>query len=103
MTNTRATSESLNEALAHLNEASKERLEDIKKLVEEKYTDLKHAFGGAARATGGWVKEQGVEVADTAKLTASAVDETVRRYPWAFVGGAAATGFLVGLLVSKHR
>lgn len=103
MTNTGATSESLNEALAHLNEASKERREEIKKLVDEKYTDLKHAFGGAARATGGWVKEQGTEVADTAKLTASVVDKSVRKYPWAYVGGAAATGFLVGLLVSRRK
>jgi ElaB/YqjD/DUF883 family membrane-anchored ribosome-binding protein len=103
MTNTRATSESLNEALAHLNEASKERREEIRKLVDEKYTDLKHAFGGAARATGGWVKEQGMEVADTAKLTATTVDKSVRKYPWAYVGGAAATGFLVGLLVSKRK
>jgi ElaB/YqjD/DUF883 family membrane-anchored ribosome-binding protein len=103
MTNTRATSESLNEALAHLNEASKERREEIRKLVDEKYTDLKNAFGGAARATGGWVKEQGMEVADAAKLTASVVDKSVRKYPWAYVGGAAATGFLVGMLVSRRK
>ena len=67
MVNTRATSESLNEALAHLNEATKERRQEVQKLVDEKYTDLKSAFGGAARATGGWVKEQSKEVADRAK------------------------------------
>jgi len=103
VTNTRATSESLNEALAHLNEASKERREEVQKLLDEKYTDLKHAFGGAARASANWTKEQGVEVADMAKLTASTVDKSVRKYPWAYVGGAAAAGLLVGLMVGRRR
>ena len=103
MTNARATSESLNEALSHLNEASKERREEVQKLIDEKYTDLKHAFGGVARASAGWVKEQGREVGDTAKLATSTVDHSVRRYPWAYFGGAAATGFLVGLLASRRK
>ena len=101
MADTRATSESLNEALAHLNDAAKERREEVQKLVDERYTDLKSAFGGAARATGGWVKEQSREVADKARLTASTVDKSVRKYPWAYVGGAAAAGLLVGLMVRR--
>jgi ElaB/YqjD/DUF883 family membrane-anchored ribosome-binding protein len=103
MTNTKATSESLNQALAHLNEAAKERREEVQKLVDEKYTDLRHAFGGAARATGGWVKEQGREVSDGARLTARTVDKSVRRFPWYYVGGAAATGLLVGLLAGRRK
>ena len=103
MADTRATSESLNQALAHLNEAAKERREEVRKLVDEKYTDLRHAFGGAARATGGWVKEQSREVADGARLTASTVDKSVRRYPWYYIGGAAATGLLVGLLAGRRK
>ena len=103
MTNKRATSETLNEALAHLNEAAKESRDEIRKLVDERYTNLKHAFGSAARATGGWVKDQGMEAADTAKLTAGTVDKSVRQYPWAYIGGAAATGFLVGLLASRRK
>ena len=103
MTNTKATSESLNQALAHLNEAAKERREEVQKLVDERYTDLKSAFGGAARATGGWVKEQSREVADKARLTASTVDKSVRKHPWHYVGGAAATGLLVGLLAGRRK
>jgi ElaB/YqjD/DUF883 family membrane-anchored ribosome-binding protein len=96
MTTTEAGSESLNEALAHLNEASKERREEVQKLLDEKYTDLKVALGGAAHASAEWAKEQGTELADKAKLTASVIDKSVRKYPWAYVGGAIATGFLVG-------
>ena len=103
MTNTRAGSEMLHESLAHLNEASKERRDEIQKLLDEKYTDLKSAFGGAARASAGWVKEQSREVGDTAVLAANTVDQSVRRYPWAYVGGAAVSGLLIGLLVAGRR
>ncbi len=103
MTTARAGNETLHEALTQLNEASKERREEIRKLVDEKYTNLRDAFGGAARASSDWMREQSKEVADTAKVTAAAVDRSVHRYPWAYIGGAAATGFVVGLLVSKHK
>lgn len=103
MSTTRAGSESLHQALAHLNEAAKESREEIQKLVNERYTNLKHAFSGAAQASAGWVKEQGAEVADRAKMTATAVDKSVHRNPWAYVGGAAATGFVIGLLVGRRK
>jgi ElaB/YqjD/DUF883 family membrane-anchored ribosome-binding protein len=103
MATARAGNETLHEALAQLNEASKERREEIQKLIDDKYTNLRDAFGGAARASADWVKEQGKEMADASKLTAVAVDRSVRRHPWAYVGGAAATGFLLGLLVSRRK
>lgn len=105
MSNTKAGTEMLDEALARLNEASKERREDVQKLLDEKYTDLKSAFGGVAHASADWVREQGREIGDTSKLAARTVDHSVRRHPWYYVGGAAASGLLVGLLVGRlnHR
>ena len=103
MAHTAASTESLHEALGHLNEAAKESREEIQKLVNERYTNLKHAFTGAAQASAGWVKEQGAEVADKAKMTATAVDKSVHRNPWAYVGGAAATGFVLGLLIGRRK
>ncbi len=103
MSTARAGNESLHQALTHLNEAAKESREEIQKLVNERYTNLKHAFSGAAQASAGWVKEQGMEVADKAKMTATAVDKSVHRNPWAYVGGAAATGFVIGLLVGRRK
>ncbi len=103
MTTARTGNESLHEALAHLNEAAKESREEIQKLVNERYTNLKHAFTGAAQASASWAKEQGTEVADKAKLTATAVDKSVHRNPWAYVGGAAATGFVLGLLIGRRK
>ena len=103
MTQTAAGTEKLNEALAHLNEAAKERREELQALLAGKYTDLKAAVGGAANASADWMKEQGKEVGDTAKLAASTVDHSVRKHPWYYVGGAALGGLLLGFLLGRHR
>jgi len=103
MTHTAANTEKLNEALAHLNEAAKERREELDKLIAEKYTDLKSALGGAAGASAGWVREQGREVGDAAKLATSTVDHSAHEHPWYYVGGAALGGLLLGFLLGRHR
>lgn len=102
MSNTKAGTEMLDEALAHVNEAAKERREDVKRLVDEKYTDLRSAVGGAANASADWAREQGREVGDKARLAARTVNRSVRTHPWYYVGGAAASGLLVGLLVGRR-
>lgn len=103
MTTAETGNESLHEALAHLNEAAKESRGEIQKLVSEKYTHLRDTFTDAAKASAGWVKEQGVEAADKAKMTATAVDKSVHRNPWAYIGGAAATGLVLGLLIGRRK
>lgn len=103
MANTTATIETLDAALAHLNEAARERRGELQKLLAEKYTDLGSAFGDAAHASADWMKEQGREVGDTAKLAATTVDHSVRKHPWYYVGGAALGGLLIGLLITHRR
>jgi ElaB/YqjD/DUF883 family membrane-anchored ribosome-binding protein len=95
--------EKLDEALAHLNEAARERRGELQKLLAEKYTDLWSAFGGAAQASANWVGEQGKEVGATARLAAVTVNHSVRKHPWYYVGGAAAGGLLIGLLAGRRR
>jgi ElaB/YqjD/DUF883 family membrane-anchored ribosome-binding protein len=103
MTHTAANTEKLNEALAHLNEAAKESREELQTLVADKYTELKAALGDAAHTSADWVKEKGKEAGDTAKLAASTVDDSVRKHPWYYIGGAAAGGLLIGLLINGRR
>jgi ElaB/YqjD/DUF883 family membrane-anchored ribosome-binding protein len=103
MIHTAASTEKLNEALAHLNEAAKERREELQTLLAEKYTDLRSALGVAANASADWMKEQGREVGDSAKLAASTVDHSIRKHPWYYIGGAALGGLLIGLLISGRR
>lgn len=103
MTHATAGTEKLHEALAHLNEAAKERREELQKLVSDKYTDLWSALGGAAQASASWVGEQGREVGATAQLAAATVDRSIRKHPWYYVGGAAVGGLLIGLLVGRRK
>ncbi len=103
MAHAAATEESLNAAMAHLNEAARERREEVRKLLAEKYTDLRSAFGGAAQASADWMKEQGREAADTAKLAASTMDHSVHKHPWYYVGGAAVGALVLGFLLGRHR
>ena len=103
MTHAAAGTEKLNEALAHLNEAARERRDELRTLLSEKYTDLKAAIGGAAGASANWMKEGGREVGETAKLAASTVDHSLRKHPWYYVGGAAVGGLLIGLLIGRPR
>lgn len=103
MTHAAVGTEKLNEALAHLNEAAKERREELQTLLAEKYTDLKAALGGAAHASGDWVREQSREAGDAAKLAASTVDHSVHKHPWYYVGGAAVGALILGFLLGRHR
>jgi ElaB/YqjD/DUF883 family membrane-anchored ribosome-binding protein len=101
MINTTPGTDKLDAAQAHLNEAAKERRTDLQKLISEKYTDLGAAFGSAAGASANWMKEQGREVGDKAKLAASTVDDSIHKHPWYYVGGAAVGGLLIGLLIGR--
>jgi ElaB/YqjD/DUF883 family membrane-anchored ribosome-binding protein len=103
MTHTAASTEKLDEALAHLNEAAKESREELQTLLAEKYTDLKAALGGAAHTSADWAKGKGKEAGETAKLAVSTVDDSVRKHPWYYIGGAALGGLLIGLLISGRR
>jgi len=103
MTHTAASTEKLDESLAHLNEAAKERREELQALLTEKYTDLKAALGGAAHASADWMKEQGREAGDAAKLAASTVDHSIHKHPWYYVGGAAVGALILGFLLGRHR
>ena len=93
----------LNESLAHLDQAARERREELNKLLTDKYTDLKSAVGEAAGASAVWLKEQGREVGDKAGQVARSVDHSVHGHPWYYIGGAALGGLLLGFLLARHR
>ena len=103
MTHTTHSADKLHEALALLNEAAKEKREEVQRLIAEKYTDLTSVLGDAAQASGHWLKKEGNLVADTAKEAASTADESVRKHPFYYIGGAAAVALILGLLLLLGR
>jgi ElaB/YqjD/DUF883 family membrane-anchored ribosome-binding protein len=114
METTKTGSENIAEALKLLEEAAKQKKAELKSVMSDKYMHLrsvvmeaesglvhslcdakKHAVEAAVHA-----KEVGVE---KAKEIASEVDVSVHRNPWAYIGGTAVIGLLLGYVLGRDR
>jgi ElaB/YqjD/DUF883 family membrane-anchored ribosome-binding protein len=114
METTKTSSENIAEALKLLEEAAKQKKDELKHVMADKYTHLRsaiieaesglaksltevklHAVEAAARA-----KEVGVE---KAKELAGDVDASVHRNPWPYIGGTAVIGLLLGFVLGRDR
>ena len=76
------------EALQLLNEAAKEKKEDVVKLLSEKYSHIKDALS-EGRDKAGEVFEE--------------VDEKVRKNPWPYIGGVAIGALLLGYILGNQK
>jgi ElaB/YqjD/DUF883 family membrane-anchored ribosome-binding protein len=93
----------ISEALELLNAVARDKKAELEAAVRSKYTDLTDLMStlgdqvksrAAARFEAG--KQKVVDVAGD-------IDESVHRNPWAYIGGAALAGLLLGLLLSRSR
>ena len=96
------------EALQLLNEAAKDKKDEIQGLLGDKYTDIRSIIEQAAkkqqktlkqarRVAGEWI-EEGEE---TLRDVASDMDEKVHENPWAYIGGAAVGALLLGFILGS--
>jgi ElaB/YqjD/DUF883 family membrane-anchored ribosome-binding protein len=90
-------------AAAETFQGSKDRIsKDIGGMVSEA-SDLLKSYGGKKLETAKATFDQAqTVVTDTAKQYADVTDEYVRTNPWKALGIAAATGVLVGILLSRR-
>jgi ElaB/YqjD/DUF883 family membrane-anchored ribosome-binding protein len=102
MSETTHSAETLNEALALLNQAAKEKRGEVEKLVNDKYTDLKSLLGGSAQASAEWLKAKGKVASETMQEAALDVNESVHQHPWYYIGGAAFGALILGYMLG-HR
>ncbi len=101
-------SEKISEALKLLEEAAKEKKDDIKKMVEEKYLGLRDILSDTALNMAE-MKRKAVEAAKKAgevtweksKEAAAVVDENVRKNPWYYIGGVAVSALLLGYILGR--
>jgi ElaB/YqjD/DUF883 family membrane-anchored ribosome-binding protein len=112
MENTNTSSENIAEALKLLEEAAKQKKDELRTVMTDKFTHLKdlimenenslakslsdakkHAAEAAAHA-----KDVSVE---KAREIAGDVDKSVHRNPWPYVGGAAVIGLLFGYILGR--
>ncbi|MEI7898676.1 MAG: hypothetical protein WCK89_00370 [bacterium] len=114
MDTTHTSSENIAEALKLLEEAAKQKKDELKNVMSDKYTHLKnlvmesesslvrsladakkHAAEAAAHA-----KEVSVE---KAREIADDVDKRVHRNPWPYIGGTAVVSLLLGYILGHNR
>jgi len=109
-----ASNEKIAEALKLLEEAARQKKDELKGVMADKYTHLKeaimetegtivkslsdagrHALGAATHA-----RDVGVE---KAREIAGDVDKHVHHNPWQYIAGTAAVGLLLGYILGRNR
>lgn len=103
-------SKKFEEALQLLNEAAREKKDEIQKLLGDKYGHIRSVIEDAAsegkdrldrfRDQAGERWEEGQEQAIRA---AKEIDKNVRQNPWPYIGGVAVGALVLGFLMGSSR
>lgn len=114
MENTKTGSENIAEALKLLEEAAKQKKDELKSVLSDKYTHLRNAIveteSGLVKSLSD-AKSQAVEAAAHVKAVstekgreiAGDVDKRVHQNPWPYIGGTAVIGLLFGYILGRNQ
>jgi ElaB/YqjD/DUF883 family membrane-anchored ribosome-binding protein len=93
----------IHEALELLNAAAAEERSELQDMICDRYDTLKEFVG--TLGTDVQREVSGAYKAGKAKVRAAAseVDSHVHANPWAYIGGSAALGLLIGFLIARGR
>ncbi len=101
-------SKKFEEALHLLNEAAREKKEEIQSLLNSRFTDIRDVVEGAAKKgrksykrVKGEAEEWLGEGTESIKEVASELDERVHENPWAYLGGVAVGALLLGFILGS--
>ena len=97
------------EAIHLLNQAAKEKKEELQNLLRSKYGDIREVLEHAAGEHRERLSEEAKKIAEDAlnegrlrlKEAAEEVDASVRQNPWPYIVGAAVTALIVGYLLGS--
>ena len=100
----------IHEALELLNDAAKEKKEEVYGVINAKYEHLRDMFEGAVETSQSLAEDAKKNIsksllAEEKKIKQLAVqlDKEVRKNPWMYIGGAALGSLCLGLLVSRKK
>ncbi len=88
----RTSNAKMSEALELLNDAAREKRDELKSLMANKYAHIQEAMTGTVEQG----KEKVMEIA-------SNIDKRVHKDPWVYIAGAAAASMLLGYLMGSKR
>ena len=106
--------EKISEALKLLEEAARDKKEELRHMMANKYANLKTAvidaehtvadtFSAAQKRTVEALKVAQEVGTKKVKEAAVAVDEHVHENPWPYIGGAALAAFLFGYILGRKK
>jgi len=98
-TQVRTSNAKISEALELLNEAAKEKRDELKGLMINKYSHIREAMTSGvehAQEAIAQGKEKVIEMAGD-------VDKRVHKDPWVYIAGAAAASLLLGYFMGSKR
>lgn len=114
MEHDRLSSEKISDALALLSEAAKDKKDEIREMISNRYSSLKDVVGGAGASLAETWSATRQKVADSAKqykdlsmekvhTAAINVDERVHSNPWPFLGGVALGSLILGYVLGRPK
>ena len=106
--------ENITEALKLLEEAAKQKKDELKAVMSDKYTNLKGLImerESSIMKSLATAKDQALQAAlhakdvgiEKAREIARDVDKNVHQNPWPFIAGTAAVGLLLGYILGRNR
>ena len=106
----RTSNAKISEALELLNEAAKEKRDELKGMMANRYSHIREAMTSGAehgkevlKHAQDITREAIAEGSAKAKEIASDVDQRVRKDPWVYIAGTAAASLLLGYLIGSKR
>ena len=109
-THIRTSNAKISEALELLNEAAKEKKDELKNLMSNKYAHIREAMTHGVehgkeilKHTQDMTQETINEGKEQVMAIASDVDKRVHKDPWVYIAGTAAASVLLGYLLGAKR
>jgi len=98
-TQSRTSNAKISEALELLNEAAKEKKDELKGLMTNRFSHIREAMASGAEHAQEVIAQGKEKVGEIA----GDVDKRVHKDPWAYIAGAAAASLLLGYLMGSKR
>jgi len=106
----RTSNAKISEALELLNEAAKEKKDELKGLMTNRYSHIREAMtSGVERGkdvlkhTQDLAQEAIIQGKERVKEISGEVDKRVHKDPWTYIAGAAVTSLLLGYFMGSKR